>query len=103
MFTAWKVLSSFLEPSPKAACLVADCGLSVYDEMVALVEESRCPDYFNSLPGNSESDSDLPLEEEVGVVYIHCEVEMDSIRLEQQRAVEVTPEAEPYNVDGRLS
>jgi hypothetical protein len=98
---ALEKLNSFLEPSPKAACLVADCGPSVYDEVVALVDESGCHDYFNSLPGGSESDSDLPLEEEVAVVYIHCEVEMDNTRLEQQRVTGVPPEVEPCIIEGR--
>jgi hypothetical protein len=92
-----------LEQSPKVAYLVADCGPSVYDEAAALVEESRCPDYFDYLPGNSEGDSDLPLEEEVGVVYIHCEVEMDRTRFERQWATGVAPEPEPCIMKGGLS
>jgi hypothetical protein len=96
---ALEKLDSFLEPSPKAGCrLVADCGPSVYDEVVPLVEESRCRDYFDSLPGSSidsESHSELTLEEEVGVVSIHREVETAITHLGRQPAINVTPEREP--------
>jgi hypothetical protein len=57
--------------------------------------------YFDSLLGNSEGDSDLPLEEEVDVAYIHREVDMDSTRLERQRETGVTPEPEPCSIEGR--
>jgi hypothetical protein len=65
---ALEKLDSFLKPSSKVACLVADCRPSTYDKVATLVKESRCPDYSNSLPSSSidsESDSELPLEEEV--------------------------------------
>jgi hypothetical protein len=77
-------LDSFLEPSPKVACLVADCEPSVYDKVVALVEESRCPNYSDSLPGSS-IDSEPPQEEEVGDVSFHREVETAITRLERLR------------------
>jgi hypothetical protein len=97
-------LDSFLGPSPKVACrLVADCGPSVYDEVVAPVEESRCPNYLDSLPSSSidSGHSELPLEEEVGDVSIHREVETAITHLELQPAIEVTLEREPCITQGR--
>src|SRR4029077_19169690 len=89
-------------PSPKVACFVADCRPSVDDEMVALVEELRrleeWRDYFDFLLGNSEGDSDLPLEEEVDVAYVHREVDMDSTRLGRQWETGMTPESEPCSI-----
>jgi hypothetical protein len=94
---ALEALDRFFEPSPKAACrLGADCGPSVYDEVVALVGESGCLFYLDSLlsPSTDSSGSELPLEEEVGDVWIHREVETAITRLERQRAIGVTSELE---------
>jgi hypothetical protein len=86
------------------ACrLVADCGPSVYDEVVALVEASKCPNYLDSLPSSSidSGHSELPLEEEAGDVSIHREVETAITHLEPQPATEVTLEREPCITQGR--